>query len=64
MELIIKEIAALIDDAESSKTDTLREAEVIQIERKAYEDIKGLITEVKELVDGREKNVCEVNSIK
>lgn len=64
MELIIKEIAALIDDAESSKADVLREAEQIQIERKAYEDIKGLINEVKELVDGREKNVCEVNSIK
>ena len=60
MELIIKEIAALIDDAESSKTDTLREAEVIQIERKAYKNIKELM---KELNYGRTKNVCKINSI-
>lgn len=53
MELIIKEIAALIDDAESSKASTIREAEIIQIERKAYEDIKELINEVKELTNGR-----------
>ena len=53
MGLIIKEIAALIDDAESSKASTIREAEIIRIERKAYEDIKGLITEVKELCNER-----------
>lgn len=46
MELIIKEIAALIDDAESSKASTIREAEIIQIERKAYENIKELVKEL------------------
>ena len=50
MELIIKEIAALIDDAESTKANTLREAEQIAIERQAYEDIKKLIDEIKEIV--------------
>lgn len=46
MELIIKEIAALIDDAEISKADVLREAEQIQIERKAYKNIKELVKEL------------------
>ena len=46
MELIIKEIAALIDDAESTKASTLREAEQIQIERKAYKNIKELVKEL------------------
>lgn len=57
MELIIKEIAALIDDAESTKASTLREAEQIQIERKAYKNIKELVNEVKELIDGRTKKI-------
>ena len=56
MELIIKEIAALIDDAESSKASTLREAEQIQIEREAYKNIKELI---KELDYGRTKDVYQ-----
>jgi hypothetical protein len=60
MELIIKEIAALIDDAESTKASTLREAEQIKIERKAYKNIKELI---KELDYGRTKDVCKINSI-
>ena len=60
MELIIKEIAALIDDAESSKADVLREAEQIQIERKAYKNIEELM---EELDYGRTKDVCKINSI-
>jgi len=46
MGLIIKEIAALIDDAESTKASTIREAEIIKIERKAYENIKELVKEL------------------
>lgn len=46
MGLIIKEIAALIDDAESSKASTIREAEIIHIERMAYNTIKELVKEL------------------
>ena len=52
MSLLDKEIALIIQDAEQAK-ERKRVAEQIRIERKAYEDIKGLITEVKELKDGR-----------
>ena len=62
MSLIDKEIALIISDAERRK-EQKRVAEQIAIERQAYEDIKGIINEVKELIDGREKDVCEVNSI-
>lgn len=52
MSLLDKEIALIIQDAEQAK-ERKRVAEQIRIERKAYEDIKGLITEVKELKDVR-----------
>lgn len=58
MSLIDMEIEQIIREAESNKSNTfIREAEIIRIERKAYEDIKGLITEVKELCNGRERTV-------
>ena len=60
MSLIDKEIALIISDAERRKQQK-RVAEQIAIERQAYEDIKGIINEVKELIDGRTKNVCENN---
>ena len=52
MSLIDKEIALIISDAERRK-EQKRVAEQIAIERQAYEDIKGIINEVKELIDGR-----------
>ena len=52
MSLLDKEIALIIQDAERAK-ERKRVAEQIRIERKAYEDIKGLISEVKELEHGR-----------
>lgn len=52
MSLIDKEIALIISDAERDK-EHRRLAEQIRIERKAYEDIKELINEVKELCNGR-----------
>jgi len=52
MSLLDKEIALIIQDAERAK-ERKRVAEQIRIERKAYEDIKGLISEVKELRNGR-----------
>ena len=51
MSLLFKEIALIIQDAEQAK-ERKRVAEQIRIERKAYEDIKGLISEVKELRNG------------
>lgn len=62
MNMLLNEIALIIKDAEQAK-ERKRIAEQIRIERKAYEDIKGLITEIKELTDGGTKNVCKVNSI-
>ena len=56
MSLILNELALIIKDAEQAK-ERKRVAEQIRIERKAYEDIKGLITEVKELCNGREKEI-------
>jgi hypothetical protein len=52
MSLILNELALIIKDAEQAK-ERKRIAEQIRIERKAYEDIKGLISEVKELTNGR-----------
>ena len=52
MSLIDREIALIISDAERRK-EQKRVAEQIAIERQAYEDIKGIINEVKELIDGR-----------
>ena len=52
MSLIDREIALIISDAERRK-ECKRVAEQIAIERQAYEDIKGLINEVKELVDAK-----------
>ena len=51
MSLIDKEIALIISDAERRK-EQKRIAEQIAIERQAYEDIKGIINEVKELING------------
>jgi len=56
MSLILNELALIIKDAEQAK-ERKRVAEQIRIERKAYEDIKGLITEIKELTDGGTKDV-------
>ena len=56
MSLIDKEIALIISDAERRK-EQKRVAEQIAIERQAYEDIKGIINEVKELIDGREEKI-------
>ena len=61
MSLIDKEIALIISDAERDK-EHRRLAEQIRIERQAYEDIKVLINEVKELCNGREKNVYRENN--
>ena len=58
MSLIDKEIALIISDAERRK-EQKRMAEQIAIERQAYEDIKGIINEVKELIDGRTQDVHE-----
>lgn len=58
MSLIDKEIALIISDAERHK-EQKRVAEQIAIERQAYEDIKGIINEVKELIDGRTQDVHE-----
>ena len=49
MSLIDKEIALIISDAERDK-EHRRLAEQIRIERQAYEDIKNILNEVKEIV--------------
>lgn len=49
MSLIDREIALIISDAERRK-ECKRVAEQIAIEHQAYEDIKKLIDEIKEIV--------------